>query len=386
MKQCELSDPRKSVRFAPDEPASPRLSSLLTARRRRGRFGPALSAGLIAALAVFAPAMAEDEPKPVKVGPAELTQVHHDQNLLPDRNHSGFGALLYDADGRLVMDGKRTWLYTTGLFEAPEPGKRDWYGKWVSHVREFNPRTFVSGEPRLALGLYGEDRWAVIHTAIKVTDDLFAVFYSTNGLVRAATSPRADGVFRPDPEFSLTVTEAWEDEGGEEDSLESTGGFRKIADTDEALEIWLLYDSYHVDQTRGDLGWAHVRIDKTSGDVTLMGKDPEGALPLRPEDYIAARAGGNVGADVILGGKRVMFYYLRPNKEVITLTAALSDDPSFRTVDEIVEFGPVQGSEQVIEKFQSYMANDLLHIIYENKLASGHWGTGIRVYEIADTP
>jgi hypothetical protein len=170
--------------------------------------------------------------------------------------------------------------------------------------------------------------------------------------------------------------------GGEIDSLESTGGYRKIADTDEALEIALLYDSYHVDQTRGDLGWANVRIDKASGHVELAGKDPDGALPLRPEGYIAARTGGNLGSDVMLGGKHLMFYYLRPGKEVITLTAALSEDPSFREVDEIAAIGQVQGDEQVIEKFQSYMIDGLLHVIYENKLTSGHWGTGIRLYEI----
>jgi hypothetical protein len=360
----------------------------MTRERWKDLFEAAEACLAIAAMAglAFSPtAHAEEEPEPIKVGPVELTQIHHDQNLLPDRGHSGFGALLYDADGRLVMDGDRTWLYTTGLFEAPEPGKRDWYGKWVSHVRDFDPRNFMSGEPKLALGLYGEDKWAVIHTALKVSDDLYVVFYSANGLVRAATSPRPDGVFRPDPEFSLAVTEAWEGEGGEKDSLESTGGFCKIAGTDEALEIALLYDSYHVDQTRGDLGWANVRIDKATGDVELVGKDPDGALPLRPEGYIAARAGGNLGSDVMLGGKHVMFYYLRPSKEVITLTAALSDDPSFREVDEIAEVGPVQGDEQVIEKFQSYMIDDLLHVIYENKLASGHWGTGIRLYEV-DAP
>ncbi len=347
--------------------------------------GLCLAIAAIAGLSLWSAAHAEEEAGPITVGPVELTQVHHNQNLLPDRGHSGFGALLYDADGRLVMNGDRTWLYTTGLFEAPEPGMRDWYGKWVSHVRDFNPRTLVSGEPKLALGLDGEDQWAVIHTAIKVSDDLYVVFYSTNGLVRAATSPRPDGVFRPDPDFSLAVTEDWEIGGSERASLESTGGFRTISDTDEVLEIALLYDSYQVDQTSGDLGWANVSIDKATGDVELIDKDPEGPLPLRPEGYIGARAGGNLGSDVMLGDKHVMFYYLRPNKEVITLTAALSEDPSFREVDEIVEFGPVQGDEEVIEKFQSYMMDDLLHIIYENKLASGHWGTAIRIYEV-DAP
>ena len=344
--------------------------------------GASLAIAAMAGLAFSPVAHARQEPESIKVGPVALTQIHHDQNLLPDRGHSGFGALLYDADGRLAMDGDRTWLYTTGRFEAPEPGKRDWYGKWISHVRDFDPRTFMSGEPKLALGLYGEDKWAVIHTALKVNDDLYVVFYSTNGRVRVATSPRPDGIFRPHPEFSLTVTETWEREGGEIDSLESTGGFRKTGETDDSLEIALLYDSYHVDQTRGDLGWANVRIDKTTGDVELIGKDPDGPLPLRPRGYIAARAGGNLGSDVMLGGKHVMFYYLRPSREVITLAAALSDDPGFREIDEIAEFGSVQGDERVIEKFQSYMIDDLLYVIYENKLASNHWGTGIRLFEV----
>jgi hypothetical protein len=42
--------------------------------------------------------------------------------------------------------------------------------------------------------------------------------------------------------------------------------------------------------------------------------------------------------------------------------------------------------EKVIEKFESYMLDDELHIVYENRLGSGHWGTGIRVYKIEPIP
>lgn len=66
------------------------------------------------------------------------------------------------------------------------------------------------------------------------------------------------------------------------------------------------------------------------------------------------------------------------------LTAALSPDPLFQHGTKIVELEPPLGDEKVIEKFESYMSDGNLHIIYENRLASGHWGTGIRIYRIEE--
>lgn len=349
---------------------------------RAGTLAGACLLGLTSAVA-----QTEGEPEATRLGSVGLQRVHHDGNLLPDREHAGFSALLYDAEGELVLhDGDKTWLYTTGLFEAPTGGQRDWYGKWVSHVREFNAKTLVSGEKQVALGLSGDDQWAVIHDVMKVSDDLFVAFYSTNGGVRAAVSDRPDGMFEADPEFQIAVTEPWEEEGGEEDSLESNGAHVLIEDTDADLTFWLGYDSYHVDQTAGQLGWAKLRIDKTARTVELVEKHPDNPLPLLPEGYIAARAGGNLGADIRLGGEHVFFYYTRPDQQQIMLTAALSPDPLFQEVTEIVELEPPLGDEEVIEKFEAYMMGDILHIIYENKLASGHWGTGIRLYEIIENP
>jgi hypothetical protein len=340
-------------------------------------------------LAGVLPAIAqtEGEAEAIVIGDVALTRVHHDENLLPDREHAGFSALLYDAAGNLVLhDGDKTWLYTTGLFEAPTGGQRDWYGKWVSHVREFNARTLVSGEKQVALGLSGDDQWAVIHNVVKVSDDLFVAFYSTNGGVRAAVSDRPDGMFEADPEFQIAVTEPWEDEGGEEDSLESNGAHVLIEDTETALTLWLGYDSYHVDQTAGQLGWAKVRIDKAARTVELVEKHPDNPLPLLPEGYIAARAGGNLSGDIRFGDQHVFLYYTRPDQQQIMLTAALSPDPLFQEVSDIVEIEPPLGDEEVIEKFEAYMLDDILYVIYENKLASGHWGTGIRLYEISEQP
>lgn len=320
------------------------------------------------------------------VGDVQLKRIHHDENLLPDREHSGFCSLVHDSDGKLVLhDGDKTWLYTTALFEAPDGEQRDWYGKWVSHVREFNTKSLVSGEKKLALGLAGNDQWAVIHNVIKVSDSLYVAVYSTNLGVRAAVSSCPDGVFQADPDFRLDVTEVWEKKGGKEDSLESTGGHVKIEDTDDHLLLWLLYDSYHVDKTRGLLGWAKVHVDKGTCRVELRGKHPDNPLSLLPsKGYIAARAGGNLSSDVRLGGKHTMFYYSRANQNEIMLTAGLSSDALFQDVTDVVEMEPPLGTEDVIEKFESYMVNNVLHIIYENNLASSHWGTGIRLYRMGE--
>jgi hypothetical protein len=160
-------------------------------------------------------AAAQTEPKPFEIGGTTFKRVHHDENLLPDRGHSGFGSLLFDTNGKLVMEADdTTWLYTTGLFEAPTGGQRDWYGKWVSHVRKFNPKTWVSGEKQWALGLAAGDQWAVIHHAIQVDEDLYLVFYSANAGVRTAIADKPDGQFTAIPDFQLTVTEPREEEGG----------------------------------------------------------------------------------------------------------------------------------------------------------------------------
>jgi hypothetical protein len=319
------------------------------------------------------------------VGNVRLERILHNQMVLPDREHAGFGSLLYDKKGELVLhDGDKTWLYTTGLFEAPTGGQRDWYGKWISYVREFNVKTFVSGESKIALGLAGTDRWAVIHDVIKADPKLFVALYSANGVVRAAVSDNPNGIFKTVDDFKIAVTEPWEREGGRINSLESNGAHVLVEETDKFLTLWVGYDSYHVDQTAGQLGWAKVRIDIRSGNVELVVKHPGNPLPMLPKKYIAARCGGNLAANIRLGGQNAFFYYSRPNKAKIMLTAALASDPLFQHVTNIIEMEPPLGAEKVIEKFESYMFDNELHIIYENQLVSGHWGTGIRVYKIRE--
>jgi hypothetical protein len=317
------------------------------------------------------------------VGGVRLARIYHDQMLLPEKQGAGFGSLLYDEKGELVLhDGTKTWMYTTGLFEAPTGGQRDWYGKWISYVREFDVKTLQSGKSKIALGLAGADRWAVIHDVIQVNANLFVAFYSANGGVKAAVGDKPDGIFKAVDHFKIEVSEAWEKEGGQVSSLESNGAHSLIEETDDAITLWLGYDSYHVDQTAGQLGWAKIRIDKKLRNVELIEKHPGNPLPLLPKNYIAARCGGNLAASVRLGDQYAFFYYTRPSKEKIMLTAALSSDPLFQHITDIVEVEPPLGEEKVIEKFESYMQDGNLHIIYENRLGSGHWGTGIRIYRI----
>jgi len=319
------------------------------------------------------------------VGDVRLERLRHNSMLLPGPEHAGFGSLLYDENGELVLhDGNKTWLYTAGLFEPPTGGRRDWYGKWISYVREFDVKTLVSGTSEIALGLADADRWAVIHDVIEASPKLFVAFYSANGGVRAATGDRPNGIFNPVHDFKIEVTEPWEKEGGKIDSLESNGAHVLIEETDRILTLWLGYDSYHVDRTAGQLGWAKVRIDKKAGNVELLEKHPRNPLSMLPKDYLAARCGGNLASNIRLGGQYVFFYYSRRSKTKIMLTAALASDPLFQHVTNIVEIEPPLGDEKVIEKFESYMFDGELHIIYENQLASGHWGTGIRVYKIEE--
>jgi hypothetical protein len=313
----------------------------------------------------------------------QLFRIQHRQNILPDHLNSGFGSLLYDEHGELVLhNGRKTWLYTTTLSEAPRDGKRDWYGKWVSYVREFDIETYESGPPKVTLGLADGDRWAVIHDVLQVSDHLFVAFYSANGAIRAAVSKTPDGLYNSSRNFRIEATDEWERKGGTVSSLESNGAHVLIEDSGPSVTLWLGYDSYHVDATAGQLGWAKVAIDKNTLAVRFLEKHPQNPIHALPDDYIAARCGGNLSANFRIGGKHVLFYYSRRNKEKIMLTAALSDDALFQHITKLIEVEPPLGDEQVVEKFESYVIGNELHLIYENKLASGHWGTGMRVYKI----
>jgi hypothetical protein len=340
---------------------------------------------LIAVLGILAAPATPSAPAKAITRPWSLVRLSHEQSLLPEKENSAFGSLLYDARGRLVLhDGDKTWLYTAAVLEAPTDGTRDWYGKWVSHVREFNVRNFASGDKSVALSVSGAERWAIIHDVIQVSDRLFVAFYSAFGGVRAALAERPQGPFLSVPDFELTPTEEWEKAGGAPQSLESNGAHVWIGEDSGSVVLWLGYDSYHVDIGTGQLGWAKIAIDKDKRAVRLLEKHPRNPLPLLPEGDLAARCGGNLSSDLRLAGQYVFLYYTRPTRAKSFLTVALSPDPLFQNITQRIELEPTLGDEKVIEKFESYVIDGKLHVIYESQLASGHWGTGMRTYRIAD--
>jgi hypothetical protein len=132
--------------------------------------------------------------------------------------------------------------------------------------------------------------------------------------------------------------------------------------------------------TAGNSPWARNELPHPT--VKLVEKHPRNPLNALPTGSIAARRGGNLSANVRLGGQHAFFYYSRPDQKKIMLTVALSHDALFQHITQVIELEPPSGDEQVIEKFESYQTGSGLHLIYEDKLASGHWGTGIRVYKI----
>ena len=249
---------------------------------------------------------AADATQPIVIANGvRLERVHFNQSLLPAEDQAGFGTLLFDVSGKLVLhERSKTWLFTTGLAEPAPAGKRNWYGQWISHVREFDVRTLAAGPRKVALRVSGGDRWSVIHDVIQVTPELFVAFYSANGGVRAAVSRRPDGPFRTVPGFKIQGSDAWERAGGNETSLESNGAHVLIDEDARAVAFWLGYDSYHVDRTAGQLGWAQVRVDKLTRTVEYLGKNPSNPLPLLREGYLAARCGGNLSTDVELDHQR----------------------------------------------------------------------------------
>jgi hypothetical protein len=317
-------------------------------------------------------------------GNVRIERVRHEQRLLADGGHAGFGSLLYDARGHLVLhDRNKTWLYTVATVESLTDGRSDWYGKWITHVREFDVETLTCGEKRIALGLAYAEKWAIIHDVIAVDDLLYVAFYSAYDGVRAAISTKPDGPFNAQADFKIALSQEWERQGGPPESLESNGAHVLIDESDRDLTLWVGYDSYHVDLEAGQLGWAKVRIDKRARRVELLGKHPDNPLPLLPHSSIAARSGGNLGTAGVFGDVHAFLYYTRPTRESLVMTMAFSRDPLFQDVIETLVFEPPLGEETWVEKYESYWLGGKLHVIYENQLTSGHWGTGMRIYQVS---
>lgn len=303
-----------------------------------------------------------------QIGDVRLERVAHKDSLTGPNDH--FGCLLFDSSGALVKHAEnKTWLYTGGLVD----------GQWNSFVREFDLASLRVGPRRLVLSPPKDKpkRWATIHLVVKAADDLFVAFYSTGGYVKAAVSRAPDGPFEVDQHFALTSSQEWE----KGCSLESDGGLVAICDNERELRLWKLYDTLGPG-TSGQNGWAEVRIDKQTRQVTMMRKHPQNPLPLLLPGHLAARTGGNLDAHVKLGGKHALFYLSKKDNRTYRMAVALSKDPLFCEVDANYELEGPLGDEAVIEKFQFFRHSEFLFVIYDTGHKNGDWRTGLRKYRV----
>lgn len=308
------------------------------------------------------------------VGDLCLERIEHVEDLVGEPEDSGFGSLLFDVDGRLWRDADGlTRLYTT---------TRDGEGRWLSHVRAFSPATRAHGPAQPALLPDRDEDRAVIHHALRLADGRVLALYSNGRGVRAATAPEPDKPFTADPGFLLLPEAPWELRGSTADacSLEANGGYVKIDDTGRTLRFWTLYDSYHPAERRGELGWAEVAFDKAGRRLGLLGRHRANPLGLLKDGQLCARCGGNLASDLRLGGRRALFYYVRPARTRLQPALALADDPLFLQLTAVGSFDSLLGAETVIEKFQAYGDGGEFTLLYESKLANGLWRTGLRRY------
>ena len=304
-----------------------------------------------------------------KVGSVELTLISHHDQLTGENDH--FGSLLFDGNGHLLRHNEsRTWLYTGGKVQ----------GQWNSFVREFDLDTLKAGPRRRILDVYENDRWASAHLAIQAANDLVVVFYSTGKMIRAAVSDSPNGGFTTDAHFTIRPSQDWE----QGCSLESDCGFVRISDDDGELRIWMLYDTL-CPGSKGQNGWAQIRIDKRKRSVELVGKHPENPIPLLRPGFAAARTGGNIDSRILFDGQHALFYLSKKTSRSYRIAVALSHDPLFQTLTSNQEVAGPLGSEGVIEKFQFYRHDGDLFLIYENADRHNDWRTSLRRYRLSTT-
>jgi hypothetical protein len=314
----------------------------------------------------------------VKIGAVSFELQSHIEDLCGDPGNTGFGSLVFDTDGRLLThSGTRTWLYTVG---------HDADGRWMSMVRELDLRTLECSRPVPVLHPEAGSRWAVIHHVLQVRDGPYLALLSDDTGIRGAVASRPDGPFVYDPDFAVRPEIGWETGDGPLDgwTLEVNAAYEKIREDSTHLEFWEGYDSYHRGETRGDLGWVRLSFDKRRGRFQELGRHESNPLPFRPAGHICARCGGNLASDVRFSGQRAYFYYARPDRSRLSAFVALSDDPLFRDTCLVQEFDRPRGDEEVIEKFQAYIFDGLLHLLYESRLKNGLWRTSLRRYRELD--
>jgi hypothetical protein len=306
------------------------------------------------------------------LGAVTLQQVAFHDALTGRNDH--FGCLLVDTAGRVVTHAQsKVWLYT-GSQPAGSTGNEG----WISHACEFDLAT-LKGEPkRQILSVQPTDRWATVHLAVCVDRRSYLIFFSTGKRIRAAVGPTPQGPFAVDPDFEITASQPWEGEG----PLESDPGLVSISDNPREYRFWKFYDM--LGHTAGN-AWAEVAFDKETRRINLVRKHPANPISLRLPGRLTARTGGTLDSSFRIDGKYLMLYLSKPDVKTYLMSAALSRDPLFQTIDLNVELDGPRGGELVIEKFQWIYWGGELYVFYDTGSKAGDWRTGLRRYRVLPT-
>ena len=304
-----------------------------------------------------------------QIGSLTFIQIEHHDSVTGPNDH--FGCLLTDTTGKVVIDEQsRTYLYTGSQL----PGSPVHSG-WVSHVREWNWKSGKPGTRSQILDVQPTDQWATVHLAVQVNEKAIVLFFSTGKRIRSAVSVSPTGPFQVDPDFQIVATDPWE----EGRSLESDIGLVPIHNNPDEFRFWKLYDM--LGNTQGN-GWAEVSFNKQTRRVTLVGKHPGNPMSLRLPGRVTARTGGTSDSSFRVDDRYLMLYLSKPDDKTYRMSAALSPDPLFQSIEQNIELDGPRGGETIIEKFQWAVWNEDLFIFYDIAHRDGDWRTAPRRYRI----
>lgn len=266
-----------------------------------------------------------------------------------------FGTLLFDKDGHLIVDGDtKTWLYYTDrISDTNQP----------TRVRKMHVDNLTTdaGTDVLVKALDSGYYWNVAHLVLKITDSFYLMLYSAepsggDRRIRAANCSTPNGTFSRIDTFEVTPSAAWEGTRVEQDC-----GFVKISEDDQYIYYWILY--YGKDATaRRQQGWYKIKVNKTGETIEYIERYANNPLSnLEFDSAYSYSGGGNIDNSFLIDGKHVI-YYLNDESGNYRLARALSSDEMFNTVDEKITF---TSGEDTIEKFQFYVRDNYLYLIYE---------------------
>ncbi|AWZ49187.1 hypothetical protein C3495_10315 [Clostridiaceae bacterium 14S0207] len=273
-----------------------------------------------------------------------------------------FGALLRDKNLKIVAKNNIAKMYT--ISARPKPEK--------ACVRDFNLETLKVGKRSDVMNC-DSGGWASVHYALKVADDFYILFYtSNNGLsepnkrgIRAAWSNTPNGKFMQynTSQFEIIPREKWEGR-----KIEQDVGARKISEDKRYVYYWMLYSDINYETNPNSYsGWYKIRIDKVKKTVKYIDKYKNNPLTeVSLHGYKHNRVGGS-NVQTKIGDYYLMYWMARNDNSDKRNTDhprqvgfAASKDPLFHKVKYTTSVGGIikfdaHCNEKYMEKFDYYI-------------------------------